>query len=164
MCNTCGVVVIQLWYDCDMTVLWLWLVICAFSSFIPCVNYLLHELWNTDMRMVWYEARLWMDMRQRGRATRSVVGDMKLRGRATRSVAEFVHLRGGPYAPWRVTWTNMHHSQHHCIAFDLIVVCECGITYLPLGCGLWLICSYLETWDGCWDILTITCRIPVYWL
>ena len=31
---------------------------CAYSLFIPCVNYLLHEFWDTDMRMDGYETQL----------------------------------------------------------------------------------------------------------
>ena len=64
-------------------------------------------------------ARIWMDMRQRGRATRSVVGIMKQRGRATRSVAEYVYLRG------RATrsvagYMNKHASFHSIIALHIV--------------------------------------------
>ena len=70
-----------------------------------------------------------MDLRQRGRATRSVVGDIKLSGRATRSVAEYVHLRGWA-TRFVAGYMNKNASFHSIIALHLILSLSVSVVLL----------------------------------
>jgi len=111
--TTCDIPVILLWNGWLMTVI----DFCAYASFIPCVNHLLHEYWDLihEDGLIW--GTVWLNC-EAGHTLRGKWHETC--DRATRSVAGYVHWRGGPYVPWRVTYTDMHHSLHmHYIDFIL---------------------------------------------
>ena len=144
---------------CDVVVIWLELILCAYASFIPCVNYLLHEFWDTDMRMDGYETQStlapardildrlapagyfdgWGFFRQviHGRcATPGFWSDIQ-RGL---SITADVYGR-----------TDMHHdytAQHHCIAY-------CVLIYRVIVIWTWL---WVDTICYSWDVL-----IEIFW-
>ena len=151
-----------------MIVHWLWLIIYAYLSFIPCVNYLLHEFWDTYARMDRFETQL------RLAPAREVGcrGDLFLAsdtwsmcdphgfwsGRSARFWSEQHMCIVGQTC---IT-TSWHHNHCICITFDLIFVCECGIYLFVLYCGFDLIApnweleiDYWGIFEHIWQILLI---------
>ena len=65
--------------------------------------------------------------------------------------------------------TDMHHDYMtsplhlHCI-WSYLCLWLWKLPICPLIVNSWLSCSYLRTWDGCWDLMDYTWQIPYLWL
>ena len=145
---------------------------CAYSLFIPCVNYLLHEFWDTDMRMDGYETQLRLAPARDMWDGLAPASDLDADGIWFRRWY-MVHV----WPPWVLIWvfsadwlrqqmcilgqTCITTTWHHyciCIAFDFIFVC--GVWILPTcssSCDIWYICSYMRIWGWCWDTVGYIC-------